>query len=128
MKTIIRSDFWTKEYGRRILVMSLNRSEHDAIIKKYIKVFDELSVVDIVVKIAHKYRDLYGEWGLIFVRYVTSYFWVFPFIAAILLMIRFKRLNLFGLMQKSMRYQGYWRFLSFIYWFKRLNLRLYLML
>lgn len=102
MKTIIRSDFWTKEYGRRILVMSLNRSEHDAIIKKYIKVFDELSVVDIVVKIAHKYRDLYGEWGLIFVRYVTSYFWVFPFIAAILLMIRFKRLNLFGLMQKCL--------------------------
>lgn len=82
--------------------MSLNRNEHDAIIKKYIKVLDELSMADIVVKIAYKYRDVYGEWGLIFVRYVTSYFWVFPFIAAILLMISFKRLNLFGPMQKCL--------------------------
>lgn len=69
---------------------------------KYIKVLDELSMADIVVKIAYKYRDLYGEWGLIFVRYVTPYFWVFPFIAAILLMIRFKRLNLFGPIQKCL--------------------------
>lgn len=82
--------------------MSLNRSKHDAIIKKYIKVLDELSMADIVVKIAYKYRDLYREWGLIFVRYVTSYFWVFPFIAAILLMISFKRLNLFGPMQRCL--------------------------
>lgn len=82
--------------------MSLNQSDHDAMSKKYIKVLDELSIADIVVKIAYKYRDLYGEWGLIFVRYVTPYFWVFPFIAAILLMISFKRLYLFGPMQKCL--------------------------
>lgn len=82
--------------------MSLNQSDHDAMSKKYIKVLDELSMADIVVKIANKYRYLYGEWGLIFVRYVTPYFWVFPFIAAILLMISFKRLYLFGPMQKCL--------------------------
>lgn len=82
--------------------MSLNQSDHDAMSKKYIKVLDELSMADIVVKIAYKYRDLYGELGLIFVRYVTPYFWVFPFIAAILLMISFKRLNLFRPMQKCL--------------------------
>lgn len=54
--------------------MSLNQSDHDAMSKKYIKVLDELSMADIDVKIANKYWDLYGEWGLIFVRYVTPYF------------------------------------------------------
>lgn len=82
--------------------MFLNQSDHDAMSKKYIKVLDELSMADIVVKTANKYRDLYGEWGLIFVRYVTPYFWVFPFIAAILLMISFNRLKLFGPMQKCL--------------------------
>lgn len=42
--------------------------------KKYIKVFDEFLMVDIVVKIVNKYWDLYGEWGLIFVCYVILYF------------------------------------------------------
>lgn len=119
-KTIIRTNFGTKEHGR-ILVMSLNQSDHAAMSKKYIKVLDELSMADIVVKIAYKYRDLYGEWGLIFVSFVTPYFWVFPFIATILLMISFKRLNLFGPMQKCLvAINGYWCFLSFIDWFKRL--------
>lgn len=82
--------------------MSLNQSDYDAMFKKYINVLDEFSMADIVVKIAYKYRDWYGEWGLIFVRYVTPYFWVFPFIGAILLMMSFKRLNLFGPMQKCL--------------------------
>lgn len=82
--------------------MSLNQSDYDAMFKKYINVLDEFSMADIVVKIAYKYRDWYGEWGLIFVRYVTPYFWVFPFIGAILMMMSFKRLNLFGPMQKCL--------------------------
>lgn len=46
-KTIIRLDIWTKEHGR-ILVMSLNQSDHDAMSKKYIKVLDELPMADIL--------------------------------------------------------------------------------
>lgn len=68
--------------------------------KKYINVFDEFLMVDIVVKIVYKYWDWYVEWGLIFVCYVILYFWVFFFIGVILMMMSFKRLNLFGLMQK----------------------------
>lgn len=59
-------------------------------------------MADAFVKIAYKYRDFYGESGLIFVHYVTPYFWVFPLIASILLIMSFKRLNLFGPTQKCL--------------------------
>lgn len=114
--------FLTKE-SERILVMSLNQSDYDAMFKKYINVLDEFSMADIVVKIAYKYRDWYGEWGLIFVRYVTPYFWVFPFIGEILMMMSFKRLNLFGPMQKCLvAIMVIDVFFSFIDWFKRLRI------
>lgn len=51
---------------------------------------------------ALRYVDYYGEWGIVFVRYVTPYLWVVPLTVAIVLIVAFKRLRLFGPMQKCL--------------------------
>lgn len=51
---------------------------------------------------ALRYVDYYGEWGMVFVRYVTPYLWVAPLTVAIFLIVAFKRLRLFGPMQKCL--------------------------
>lgn len=81
--------------------MSLNQTAKD-FFGKYRKVLDDLFQADILIQSAFKYRDFYGEWGMIFTRYVTPYFWVLPLFAAILLIMTFKRQNLFGPMQKCL--------------------------
>uniref|UniRef100_A0A8W8JIH5 Uncharacterized protein n=1 Tax=Magallana gigas TaxID=29159 RepID=A0A8W8JIH5_MAGGI len=81
--------------------MSLNRTAKD-LFDQYSKVLDDLFHADILIQSAFKYRDFYGEWGMIFIRYVTPYFWVLPLSAAILLIMTFKRQNLFGPMQKCL--------------------------
>lgn len=81
--------------------MSLNHTAKD-LFDQYSKVLDDLFHADILIQSAFKYRDFYGEWGMIFIRYVTPYFWVLPLSAAILLIMTFKRQNLFGPMQKCL--------------------------
>jgi hypothetical protein len=51
---------------------------------------------------AIKHRDLYGEFGVKLTQYATPYLWIVPAIAAIFLLIAFKRTRLNGPTQKCL--------------------------
>lgn len=69
---------------------------------KYNTFYRNLVMAQLEFDYALRYVDYYGEWGTVFVRYITPYFWVVPLTAAIILMVAFKRLHLFGPMQKCL--------------------------
>lgn len=74
-------------------------TDSDEFLEKTIKMMLKLAESGVELDAAYKYSDLYGEWGLICARYMNLFLWVFPFAAATLLFITFKRQKLFGNMQ-----------------------------
>lgn len=79
--------------------VSQNSTDLDEFLEKYIKMLSSLAESKVELDAAFKYTDLYGEWGMICARYMNPFLWVFPFAAATLLFMTFKRQNLFGNVQ-----------------------------
>lgn len=71
-------------------------------LQKAYSMYRKLIMAQLEFDHALRYVDYYGEWGMVFVRYVTPYLWVAPLTVAIFLMVAFKRLRLFGPMQKCL--------------------------
>lgn len=82
--------------------MSQNQTGPGAFFEKYKKFLEKLASTKYEVDASYKYRDFYGEWGMTCVRYINPYLWVIPLTAAILLVISFKKQQLFGQMQKCL--------------------------
>lgn len=82
--------------------MSQNETGPGDFFEKYKKFLEKLAMTKYEVDAIYKYRDFYGKWGMTCVRYINPYLWVIPLIAAILLVVTFKKQQLFGQMQKCL--------------------------
>ena len=68
----------------------------------YFRLFFDLLAERQKLEAALRYKDIYGHWGQIISLYITPYFWIFPFLAAILLLHTFRKNQLFGPTQKCL--------------------------
>lgn len=51
--------------------MSMNQSDIHDMYRKYLKIYEDLIMEDAMDQTALKYRNLYGDLGMIFTRFVS---------------------------------------------------------
>ena len=83
--------------NRLLITMTTNLSK-----ELYFRLFFDLLAERQKLETALKYKNLYGQWGQFISLYITPFFWIFPFLAAILLVHTFRKKQLFGPMQKCL--------------------------